>query len=94
MLNARRLLEYCEEHDIYVPKGATRAYLEAAVARHALHGKKSDQKGCFGFWQRELMDCMTCDYESPCFEVSMGTERDKYMRGVDSQENPKIRFAK
>lgn len=77
-VTVERLRVYLEENKVWIPRNASKEQLEAAVARHYLDGKKVDLKSCFGLWQNEDMNCMTCNYNVGCFKASFGVDRIEY----------------
>jgi hypothetical protein len=91
-MNKAQLIRYCEEKGIFVPRGATLEYLNAAIVRAFYHlgDFKTDQ--CFGFWQNEDAACVTCDFENKCFKASVGMEKEEYFKKIEAAENPKFRF--
>ena len=93
-MNKAQLEKFCKEHGIVVPKGATTEYLNAAIVRASLHKKRVKGGSCFGFWAFEESACIVCDFEKNCFKASIGMEKDKYFKSLESLENPKIRFSK
>lgn len=91
-MKKRRLIEYCERHDIMVPSGATVDYLKKAIVRHHLNGKKIEGR-CFGFYSYDNSTCeYFCDYSEKCFATSIGMEKEKYFKKLEKLENPKIKF--
>ena len=90
-----KLIEYCEKHEIMVPKGATVEHLNAVIVRHSLNKKDvklEDGNTCFGFWEHENTDCVTCDFEGKCFRAAHGTSKEDYFKKLERLENPRIRF--
>lgn len=82
-----QLQAYLKKHEVWVPKDAPRAYLEAAVMRHHLHaaGKLVDLGRCFGLWQDEDMSCLTCNAQGSCMAASLGMPGDEYLRQFEKQ---------
>lgn len=93
-MNKKKLIDYCERHDIMVPPKATVEYLNAAIVRHNLNNKdiKIENKTCFGFWEHENTNCLTCDYEEECFRAAHGMSKEDYFKSLENLENPRIRF--
>ncbi len=91
-MKKKRLIEYCERHDIITPSGATVDYIKKAIVKHYLNGKKIEG-GCFGFWEYENPSCeYACDYMEKCFVASFGMEKEKYFKKMRNLKNPKIKF--
>ena len=93
-MKIEHLKKYCKENEIFVPKNATKKYLEAAVVRHFLNKNKATLSivECFGFWENENSDCLVCDHAERCRSNSLGMDWEKYRKAVDREENKKIRF--
>jgi hypothetical protein len=95
MLTKKRLLKYCEEKKINVPKNASLEFLNAAVVRAALHNHSAPTvETCFGFWEHDNATCMTCDADERCFELSIGMNKEEYFKKMDALENKKVRLVK
>jgi hypothetical protein len=93
MLTKKKLIEFCEEKKINVPKGASLEFLHAAVVRASLHNCSAPTtQHCFGFWENDNATCMTCDSEESCFKVSIGMEKEEYFKSLDILENKQIRM--
>ena len=96
-ISVDKLKQYCRDHDIAVPATALRSQLEAVIVRAALHLgfiESDAQIGCFGLWEDENMNCQLCNHCDPCFEVSVGTTREKYDRSEAKDLDPRVRFQK
>jgi hypothetical protein len=92
MISKAKLLEYCEKHEIAVPKNATREVLHAAIVRALFHkSKPPNVKTCFGFWENEDSNCFTCQFEEACFITSLGMSKKAYLKAI---ENSPIRVAR
>jgi hypothetical protein len=90
-----RLEQFCKERDIFVPAGATKAYLEAAIVRAFYNGHEpKNAKSCFGFWEHENNTCKVCDFEKECSTASLGMDKETYFKKLEAAENPKLRFSK
>ena len=90
-MNKKKLLEYCKEKDIIVPKGATVQYLECAIVRSALKDKKIEADSCFGYWEYENSACIVCDYKEQCFKASIGMDKGEYFKKFGRLKNPRIK---
>lgn len=90
-MKKEQLEEYCKKHEINVPSGSTKPILERIIVRAFLHNKPLKQDSCFGFWEQDDNNCMTCSFESNCFKASLGMEKEVYMKKLDNQ---KIRIVK
>lgn len=91
-----KLIEYCKKHDIMVPPGAKVEYLNAAIVRHHLKNKDvklEEGRSCFGFWEHEDTDCVTCDHEKDCFKTSHGMSKEDYFAKLERLDNPRLRFS-
>jgi len=92
-MNKEHFQKYLDAHKIWFPKDAKMEELVSAVARHRLSLSQALINGvssCFGLWEDENSNCMTCDYEKACFKVSMGTEKEAYLQ--KAEKILKIRF--
>jgi hypothetical protein len=92
-----KLEEYCKDKGIFVPKGATREYLCAAIVRAYGHEQKNGvvslfNKSCFGAWEQDDSTCRVCDFREKCFTASMGMTESDYFKKLESAENPRLRF--
>lgn len=79
--SVERLKKYCEEHEIAIPKTASRAQIEAAIARSYLHMNEASPHpthGCLGFYSDSDMNCLKfCEFKSECFRSSIGLDEKK-----------------
>lgn len=94
-MNKAKLEQYCKDHKIFVPSGATVEYLNAAIVRAYRNGHGEEIKNlkfCFGYWENEDSNCQTCDFEKLCKRSSLGMDPDEYAKKLASAENPKLRF--
>lgn len=89
-MNKERLLKYCEDHEIWVPKSAKIEQIRAAIVRASLHKTTPKTKSCFGFWENENSTCSLCDLEKQCFKSAHGVEKEEYFKKLESA--PRIRF--
>ena len=89
MITKKKLLEFCKKKGIFTPPNPTREYLEAAIVRVALHGKKIEGS-CFGFWRHEDSNCMVCDFEEKCFTASIGTDKETYFKKLENAERIRL----
>ena len=95
LLTIKKLVEYCEKNDIFVPKKFKREYLIAAITRYAKHNQIIKfTMSCFGWWGHDNDICIYCDYEKECFEVSIGMNRNDYDNEYRKLDNPKITLDK
>ena len=94
-MKVEHLKKYCEEHDIFVPRDATKRYLERVIVRHFLTTNEVEcpVKNCFGFWEHENGECLCCTLKEKCRATSIGMDWDKYRKAVDKLYNKKIRFS-
>ncbi len=85
MRTLKQLIEYCREHDIFVPGNPTKEYLHAAIVRAFQHESEPEVKPetCFGYWEKEHPECMMCDYHGECSLASMGMDVEKYERSLN-----------
>jgi len=90
-VNKDELLTYCEQRDIFVPAGAPKSAIEAAIVKAAYHLKSANRDNCFGFWKPEHGSCLVCALQSDCSSSTLGMPTDRYLRAVERLENPKIR---
>ena len=85
------LIKYCKQHSIYIPNERTVSmeYLYSAIHRALMHGKKPEitTGSCFGYWEKDDMNCETCDYSDDCFKSSVGEEKDKYEKKFAKEED-------
>lgn len=81
-MTTEQLIQYCKDHDIFVPGNPTKEYLCAAIVRIFHSEKRSDATSCFGFWQQEHSECMVCNYQGTCAEASIGMPVEKYFRSL------------
>jgi hypothetical protein len=91
-ITLEKMKQYCRDRKIMVPATASRAELEAAIARSALHLQKIESENCFGFWEQDDMTCRFCNHEDDCFKAAIGTDKEKYFKALEREENPKLRF--
>jgi hypothetical protein len=84
------LIKYCEEKEIWLPKGATLPVIVGAIARHALNGRTLVRKSCFGLWAKDDNNCLSCDHAKACFTASIGMDEDLYWKKVENAD--KLRF--
>lgn len=96
-MTREKLEEYCKEKDIFVPSGATKEYLCAAIVRAYGHTHTMNltfPKSCFGAWDNEDSTCFVCDFNEKCFSTAMGISKEEYFKKLERAENPKLRFSK
>jgi hypothetical protein len=89
------LINFCKRQNIFVPKSVTMKYLYCAISRMYLHGHDDRVKNsCFGYWEQDEANCLTCDYETDCFAQSMGMDKDAYLAQLKKLEGDKFESAK
>ena len=94
-MTKKRLMRYCDEHDIFYPKTASLEYLQAAIVRAHFNSTEKPvkgQKGCFGFWEQDESNCVICDFKDKCFKASIGMDREAYFKSFKALDNPRIRL--
>lgn len=87
------LKQYCRTHDIKVRSHATKAEIEAAIARAALHGIKIESGHCFGYWSATDIECQYCASQEKCFAMSLGlsdVNREKYLAEMDRMDRIRL----
>lgn len=84
-ISLKKLIEYCEKNEINVLKGAKREYYINAIIRHELNDKDFFSKDCFGWWENDNSECIYCDHEDKCFELSIGMKKEEYMKKIKGE---------
>ena len=84
MLKKQQLENFCKDKRIFVPKGATKRYLESVIVRAFNHKQHIYKRSCFGWWQNENSECLLCDFKDQCFEASVGLDKKSYERKLRS----------
>ena len=76
------LIKYCKRHNIFIPKGVVKIeYLTSAIHRMLMHGQAPELTiGCYGYWEEDDVNCVTCEFASKCFTQSMGMPEEEYMK--------------
>lgn len=80
------LEDYCKKNSINIPTGASKPMLERLIVRAFLHNKTLKQDSCFGFWEQDDNNCLTCSFEPHCFKASLGMEKETYFKKLDNQK--------
>lgn len=93
-MTIKELQEYCKVKGIFIPSGAPKEYLEAAIVKAFEHmGEKVKRDSCFGYYSGEDAVCLTvCELSEPCSKATLGMPREKYMKAFNRKENAKIRI--
>lgn len=89
-MKKERLIEYCKDRGIWIPKDATLPQIHAAIVRATFNAGAPKTKRCFGWWENEDSSCMVCDFEGHCFKASLGVSKEEYFKKFESA--PKVRF--
>jgi len=87
------LKQYCRTHDIKIRSNATKAEIEAAIARAALHGIKIESGHCFGYWSATDIECQYCASQDQCFNLSLGLSkenREQYLAEMDRMDRIRL----
>ena len=96
-MTKEKLEKYAKDRGIFVPPGASREYLCAAIVRAYGHENSMHihfAKSCFGAWEEDDSSCRVCDFADKCFETSLGMSKEEYFKKLERAENPKPRFQK
>jgi hypothetical protein len=91
------LKQYCRTHNIKIRSHATKAEIEAAIARAALHGIKIESGHCFGYWSSTDIECQYCASQDECFHWSLGLNqalskenRETYLEEMDRMDRIRL----
>lgn len=89
-IRIQELYDFCKRHNIWIPyKNIGRNYLVSSIARMFYHNEspKSSHGCCYGYWESDNPNCLTCKFELDCFEDSIGMEKAEYTKRINKIDN-------
>jgi len=91
IINRNDLIKYCKQHGIFIPNERTVKvkYLLSSIHRALMHGKSPELTAgcCYGYWEKDNMDCEVCNFNDDCFEQSMGISKEEYNKKWEKEED-------